>query len=431
MRYLTLTLPAFVIFAACSAPTDASDPSERGRGGKTDAPGECTPSSCGGAGVGSCYCDTECTRYGDCCSNYEPVCLGTSGDDAGTPDEDAGMPEEDSSVPQTDAGPPPDPSSVPEFGAAAIETVATAEHGLNQPRDLEFSNLHTDQLFITNRGDHSISIIHDFFGSSPTISKHAGDGSQHFCAKPAGLAFGDSGIMATIHEEDEITQPTTPWDFMGPTLHDTELPLFDAGWRSHIDMLHNSPNGVGIAHYQDNVFFVFDGLHQSITMYDFQTPHEHGGSDHSDGIVRRYVEGQVSYVPDVASHLEVEGGLVYIADTGNSRVAVLDPTVGTVGTAISPNYDGSDQRRVEGGSLTTLVDGSAHGLSQPSGLAIHDGRIFVSDASDGEIVAFDMDGTELGRIDTGPSGIMGLTVGPDNNLYFINGTQETLGHVAP
>jgi hypothetical protein len=372
--------------------------------------------------------------YGDCCSNYEPVCLGAPADDGGVPEpaDDGGMPEEDSGMPEVDSGTPtPTPSSVPEFGDAEIQIIATAEHGLYEPRDLEFNNADSSQLFITNRGDHSISIIHEFFSSSPTINNYAGPGSQHFCAKPAGLAFGTPGIMATIHEEDQITQASTPWDFMGPTLHDTALPLFDAGHRSHIDMLHNSPNGVGIAHYSGNAFFVFDGLHESITMYDFQTDHGHGGNDHTDGVVRRYVEGEVSYVPDVASHLEVSGDLVYIADTGNRRVAVLDPTVGYLGSAISPNYDGSDQRRVEGGSIETLVDGDSHGLSLPSGLAIHDGRIFVSDASDGEIVAFDMDGTELGRIDTGPSGIMGLTVGPDGELYFVNGTQETVGHVAP
>jgi hypothetical protein len=419
-----------LLFAACATQTDGGNEAARGRGGKADAPGECTPDTCDGPGVGECYCDTACAMYGDCCSNYEPVCLGAPTDDGGMPEPDGGMPVPDSGMPEVDSGVPPMPSSsVPELGDGEIETIATSEHGLDEPRDLGFSNLHTDQLFITNRGDHSISIIHDFFGSSPTISKHAGDGSRHFCARPSGLAFGDTGIMATIHEEDEITQATTPWDFMGPTLHDTELPLFDAGWRSHIDMLHNSPNGVGIAHYSGNTFFVFDGLHESITMYDFQMDHGHGGNDHSDGVVRRYVEGQVGYVPDVASHLEVSGDLVYIADTGNRRIAVLDPSVGSLGSTISPNYDGSDQRRVEGGSIETLVDGYSHDLSLPSGLAIHDGRIFVSDASDGEIVAFDMDGTELGRIDTGPSGIMGLTVGPDGDLYFINATQETLGHV--
>ncbi|XYI03869.1 hypothetical protein ACMHYB_30560 [Sorangium sp. So ce1128] len=30
--------------------------------------------SCGGRAPGGCYCDAACTGYGDCCTDYGPVC---------------------------------------------------------------------------------------------------------------------------------------------------------------------------------------------------------------------------------------------------------------------------------------------------------------------------------------------------------------------
>lgn len=30
---------------------------------------------CGGQARGGCWCDAECSTYGDCCSDYEPTCV--------------------------------------------------------------------------------------------------------------------------------------------------------------------------------------------------------------------------------------------------------------------------------------------------------------------------------------------------------------------
>ncbi|MEC9466031.1 MAG: hypothetical protein VX834_09620 [Myxococcota bacterium] len=122
------------------------------------------------------------------------------------------------------------------------------------------------------------------------IKRVPGDSTNsHFLAKPSALAFGENGAFASIHEEDEITQFDTPWDFMGPTLWTTEFALFDSGHLSHIDMLHNTPNGVGIAWEVDNVYWVYDGHHGSLTRYNFNQDHGPAGTDHSDGVVYRYV----------------------------------------------------------------------------------------------------------------------------------------------
>ena len=71
-----------------------------------------------------------------------------------------------------------------------------------------------------------------------------------------------------------------------------------------------------------NIYWVFDGYHSSIVRYDFATPHEIGGHDHSDGKVWRYDEVSVSRQEGVPSHMILDDntGFLYIADTGNQRI---------------------------------------------------------------------------------------------------------------
>ena len=89
------------------------------------------------------------------------------------------------------------------------------------------------------------------------IKRAAEDGSHtHFMAKVSGIAFNSDGNFATSQEEDQITQPSTPANFMGPTLWDGNLKEWEEGHLSHLDMLHNSPNGAGIAWEQGNVFWI-------------------------------------------------------------------------------------------------------------------------------------------------------------------------------
>src|SRR4030095_8086057 len=191
--------------------------------------------------------------------------------------------------------------------------------------------------------------------------------------------FAPAGRVDTRHETHERTQgEQTPPDFMGPTLWLSDLAFFDAGEASHLDMLHNSPDGMGIAWEKDLVFWVFDGWHSSITRYDFVHDHGPGGTDHSDGIISRYVEGDVERMPGVPSHMEVDGGLLYFADTGHARIAVLDTASGTPGGNVGPNYDNCVMFAMDGAMLTTLVDGGTMGMTAPSGLGIHDGLVFVT-----------------------------------------------------
>ena len=314
--------------------------------------------------------------------------------------------------------------------------IATAEDRLLNPRDLAFNPAVPSELWIINVGDNSTVIVDGPGTDAQTSERLAGLGNDHFMARPSSIAFGDNGNFGTAQDTDEITQPSTPYDFMGPTLWTSDRTIYDGGHAGHLDMLHNSPNGAGIAWETENVYWVFDGFHNSITRYDFNTDHGPGGSDHRDGEVARYVEGAVSYVDGVSSHLEFHHGLhlLYVVDSGNNRVAVLDPTLGSPGQTLSPNYDGGTQYYVDGTELTTLIDGSEAGLEVPSGIAIAGETIFVSDNKLSLIAAFDFEGNLIDYLDLSsevPSGgLMGIEVAPDGSLYAVDAVSNTVIRVA-
>lgn len=332
-------------------------------------------------------------------------------------------------------------------GEVAFTRIATEDDGLNVPRDLEFNPDRPGQLWIVNRGDDSTTIIEDA-GFRDQSSKHeAGANHRHFMANPAALAFSDNGNFATAQEEDERTQGNlTPPDFMGPTLWTSNLDLFDSGIIGHIDMLHNSPNSVGIAWQQDNEFWVYDGYHEAISHYDFNNDHGPGGSDHSDGEMYRYVQREVTYTEEVPSHLDFgpEMELLYIADTGASRIAVLDTTTGTMGNPIMPNYDsGATQRMMLDADIWTLVEGDALVLAdgsaapidlvQPSGLEVVGDTLYVSDHETSRILAFDLDGVLIDWLDTGlPAGtLMGIEVDDSGEIWVVDALENEVQRISP
>ena len=306
-----------------------------------------------------------------------------------------------------------------------IDVVATSADGIDNPRDLAFNPQVPGELWVLNRSA-SVAIIRNAGTPAQDISVRSGPGGTHFMAKPSALAFGAPGTMATAQEEDQITQPSTPAEFMGPTLWSTEYGTFNAGHASHIDMLHNSPRATGIAWDADNVFWVFDGMHGSITRYEFGADHGPGGADHSDGVVKRYVDGQVAGVPNVPSHMELDHstGLLYASDSGNSRIVVLDTNTGSQGAAITPNFDGTKQFFMDGATITTVVEGAQFGLIQPAGLALQGGYVFVSDHANSKISAFTLTGQLVDWLETGlpPNSVTGLAFDDEGRLYVTDVT---------
>jgi DNA-binding beta-propeller fold protein YncE len=181
---------------------------------------------------------------------------------------------------------------------------------------------------------------------------------------------------------------------------------------------------MGIAHETANIYWTFDGVSGSISRYDFQRDHGPGYDDHSDGVILRYVPGEVDRIADVPSHLEFDRQTdhLYIADTGNARIAVLDTTQGNLSAYLPTAEAGTQHFLVSGVSLTTFAD-AQDGLERPSGIAFHGNRIYVTDNQTARITAFDRTtGARIDWLDTGyPTGtLMGITVDTRGRLYIVD-----------
>jgi hypothetical protein len=261
---------------------------------------------------------------------------------------------------------------------------------------------------------------------APTAEWKQDENAWHFMRRPTGIAFGDDDTFATIHEFRTGNYDDEPADFIGPTLWSGDPAIYaepppPGKNGSHLDMLHETPFGMGIAHETANVYWTFNGQIGALDRYDFALPHEIGGDDHSDGTVHRYVEGQLLRVEEVPSHLELDRstGWLYVADTGHGRVVRLDITSGTFGSTWTPLERMVIAQNMDGATLEEVVPPGI--LQQPSGLAIAgegaSAVLYVGDHATGEIVAFDTAGAELARFATSLPGLTGLALGPDGSLY--------------
>ena len=326
------------------------------------------------------------------------------------------------------------PSGVPILGDGThdidnleIVMVASAADGLNQPTDLAFNPDQPGALWVTNIADFSMVVLEEAGTASQSSYKVRDEveGGMHFLAKPAALAFGAPGTFATAQQENGWTQPDTPYDFMGPTLWTSIPEEFTGGHWGHLDMLHNSPLSSGIDWAGGNKYWIYDGAHRSLTYYDFVADHGLGGTDHSDGIIYRFVEGEVGYQPGGVPHevaVDRETGMVFAADAANGVLVRMDPSTGTMGSFIGPDYDGGTQRRFNDAVLDIIVDGESleAEMRMPSGLVLHDGMLFATDHELSRFFAFSTDGELLDWVDTGlpPGSLVGLTFDDEGNLYF-------------
>jgi hypothetical protein len=225
---------------------------------------------------------------------------------------------------------------------------------------------------------------------------------------------------------------------MGPTLWSADLSVFAMVGQefpvnmfegSHLDMLHQSPLCMGIAHESGNAYWAFDGMAGNIVRYDFVDDHGPGGGDHSDGIIRRYMDASVTRVANIPGHMELDHatGMLYVADTGGNRIMRLDTATGVSTGPLPDNWDGGEYTGWEGADWQVFTTD----VTTPSGVALHEGRLFVSEPESGDIVAFDLDGNELGRMSTPATQIMGITIGPDGKIWYADPSANEIVRVDP
>ena len=326
--------------------------------------------------------------------------------------------------------------------------------GLFKPRDLDF-NTNIDrpnELWVIN--ENSASFDSNFGGSTVTYY-NAGLDSQwadyrkdsysgHFMHTASAIAFSDNGGFAnTLDVQDANGNPSGY--FSGCTLWDADTSIYARIHQngpllgSHWDMVHQSPFSIGIAAETENIYWLFDGYHSTIAKYDFQEPHpdhEHGGEDHSDGIVYRYDEINVSRVDGLSSHmvLDKDSGYLYLCDTGNQKIVRLNTNAGEISYSLNPygeNLQG--YYSMVGAEYETIIDS---GLVLPTGIELYENYLIVSDHSNGDIIFYDLDNLginqELKRLKTDRANdIMSIKVGPNGSIWYVGTNTNQLVQIIP
>ena len=352
---------------------------------------------------------------------------------------------------------PTDPESTATTSGAV--DVSDRVEAMSRPRDhdrptgLAFNPEVENELWVVNKRNDSATII-DGAGTADQDAEVIIDPyALHFMEEVTSIAFGAPGTFATCQDGTNTYNGQAQGNnFTGPALWSSARSIFgisnpaavefltdrfgspvDLG--SHLDMLHESPECMGIAWDHDNVYWVFDGFNGHIVRYDFAEDHGPGYDDHSDGVVSRHMSTDVSRVPGVSSHLVMDHdtGLLYVADTGNSRIMVLDTNTGRRGDDLStfdcwsddPQQPPScvDHHEWRRSDWTTLIDGTLIDMEWPSGIDLHDGTLFVTDAKSNEILAFELTGELVGRAYTGldrEKALGAITVRSMDELWYVD-----------
>ncbi len=437
---------------------------------------------------------TALTAAVACSGADDPVGSGSEAEVSDTDDADV-------EAPGTDASGAADSAAAPWIGDGTLDTVELVQvydapdqffctrsgcrPGLAV--DLEFNPVRAGELWVVYRQPYDgqscnqsdpgslacellgsqVAIITDADTANPSVNVLEDGNSWHFMRVVTALAFADNDTFATVGEARTGNWMDHASDFMGPTWWSSKPSEFavDFGLNgSHLDMLHATPFGMGIAHDPTRwqtatgfdtgpVFWTFNGDIGAVDRYDFKEPHEPGGEDHSDGTLHRYVEGKLKMAPGIPSHMDFanlgqvpseeglfgpsssEGGQMpdwwlYIVDTGNQRVVRLDTKSGTLGNAVvTPDPQLADPRQVDGAVLEEIVPAGM--LEAPSGIAVAGDVFFVSDAATSRVVLFDLEGEVLGALDTElPAwSLAGLAIGPDERLYFVDWAEGSVYRV--
>ena len=324
--------------------------------------------------------------------------------------------------------------------------IGTTTSSLNQPRDLDFKP-NTNELWVCNYGTASGGSMVIFYnaGHPNQTSQYRKDThSEHFMAFPSAFAFSDIGEWAAVGELKNNTGSATS-TFMGPSLWLGDTNIFAKVCQnafvtglplgSHIDMLHQSPYAMGIAFDSAKIYWVMDGWNGNICKYDFAQDHSPGYDNHSAGKIWRYTDVPVSRVVGVPSHMVLDKatGWLYFIDGGSKTIKRMNTHTGSVaGTLTVPttaNEPLASYQSVTGATVETI--GTL--TSQPCGIDFYNNRLIVSDYDSGYVYIYNTTATPtlLGTIQTGHIHNMGIKIGTDGKIWFVNKTESKVYRIDP
>ena len=324
-----------------------------------------------------------------------------------------------------------------------VTTIAGPQDGIKDPIDLDFNRtpLHWRDLWVVtaeSRG-YATAIIHNATTKRPTVQVQKDSRASQFMRRTMGIAMGSNGSFGTA-QNGEPGDGDQNYMFMGPTLWSSDTAVFASRYQSddkklasHLDMLHQNPWCLGIAHDTANIYWVLDAKYPGVSRYDFRDPHEVGGTDHRDGIIRRYVETSITPAQrGRPAHVALDkvSGLLYYVDPGAAKVHRLDTRSGSVKDVLKMP-PASEENLAE---FTSVVDTKIEtvistGLVEPVGIEIVGNRLLVGDRATGLIHLYDVstaDVTALGTIPTDAKELLGIVVGPDQHIWFVD---RALGRV--
>jgi len=322
-------------------------------------------------------------------------------------------------------------------GTPTVVAVAGPADGIVAPLDLDFnqSPLHPDDLWVvtTDSRGHAIAIVHHATSDDRTVRLKKDSRASHFMWRTQAIAMGSNGTFATMQSGQNGNMDPF-YQFMGPTLWSSDTAVFASRYQadnrvlaSHLDMLHQSPMGLGIAHDHDNVYWVSDGYYNTIHRYDFADPHEVGGTDHRDGRIRRYTDASVTLGErGRPGHLALDDAKqwLYIVDPGGNRVLRMDVTTGArQRNLVPPDESGENLAEFTEWSGATVEELISSGIGEPVGIEVYADRLLVGDRLSGTIHVFAItpNGVErLGQIATQAQELLGICVGPDQRIWFVD-----------
>ena len=342
-------------------------------------------------------------------------------------------------------------------GTPIYVTIATSAHKIALPRDLDFkpdaTGEMTYELWVLNNGTSATP------GSSTVTIFNAGKTNQlarwrrdsnsgHFLRMGSAIAFGTTDFNGkpggNVLWANTIEGNNGGDNFTGASLWPSDTTIYakinqnNNLLGSHCDMLHQSPYSMGIAHEKGNAYWLFDGNTAgkggNICRYDFAVPHGYGQDDHSDAYIRRYTQVKVLRKVGIPSHmiLDKATGWLYIADTGNKRVIRMDISTGTSYAKLTAGNEPLTGFADYRGETQEVV--ASTGLTDPCGIDFYQGRLIVSDNATGDIIIYDATVkpiVEKGRIKTGNIGIMGVKVGPDGKIWYVDNKANKVIRIDP